>query len=399
MKKSVVFFLFAILEIASVAQNKGIRFENEPVNFDKILEKAKKENKIVFADCYTSWCGPCKWMAKNVFTNDTVGDFFNSNFICVKIDMEKGEGPEIANRYEIGCYPTFLFLDSDRNVIYRISGSCSVEEFFEMAKKAISQEKPYYILKKEYEKDSISREELVSYMKLRQASCLGVEEEVKKYFENFKSDPNHASLDWSVIKEFGIDINSPTFKFLVSNKEIFYSVYTEDSVNQVIGDLYSKAMRKCIYVKNIDTAGYINLRSELVNLNIGTSNIVAELDLGFYQRIGNWKKYANAAVLYIDRYLSKDDKEYMMLNEISWVFYEHIDAGIYLDLAIGWAKRSVELQKNVYNTDTYASLLFKRHKYEEALKVAEEAVQLQKEAGQKPPVTEELLNKIKIAIK
>jgi uncharacterized protein YyaL (SSP411 family) len=58
--------------------------------------KAKKENKLIFVDAYASWCGPCKLMVKNIFPLKTVGDYYNSHFINAKIDMEKGEGIELA---------------------------------------------------------------------------------------------------------------------------------------------------------------------------------------------------------------------------------------------------------------------------------------------------------------
>ena len=48
---------------------------------------------MIFLDAYASWCGPCKMLQKNVFTKKAVGDFYNSKFINVKMDMEKGEGP------------------------------------------------------------------------------------------------------------------------------------------------------------------------------------------------------------------------------------------------------------------------------------------------------------------
>ncbi|MFA6524206.1 MAG: thioredoxin family protein [Candidatus Paceibacterota bacterium] len=407
MKKLVVFFLFAILGIETVFAQKGISFENggdkalveiykEP-NLEKILEKAKKENKIVFIDCYTSWCAPCKQMSKNVFTNDTIGDFFNSHFVCIKMDMEKGEGKVFAKKYEIGCYPTFLFLDGNGNVIYRISSSYSVQEFFEIGKKVLLQEKPYYILENEYKKDSLSRQDFISYMKLRKTSCLEVDSEVQKYFTIFSSDSENARLDWSVIRDFGLDINSPTFKFLVSNKEIFYQVYTKDSVNNVIENLYKNEFDKCFYPK-FDSLNYLSLKAELLSSDfVFSQKLITTTDLNFFSITKDWKKYANVTVTYVDNYLKKDD--YLTLNELAWVFYKHIDAVIYLDMAIDWAKCSVELHKETYNMDTYACLLFKTKKYEEALKVAEEAVQFQKEAGQNPPDTEKLLNEIKKAMK
>jgi thiol-disulfide isomerase/thioredoxin len=84
--------------------------------FASILAKAKTEKKLVFMDAYASWCGPCKLMEKNVFTDKNVADFYNKNFINVRIDMEKGEGKELAMKYGVRSYPTFLFLNAEGEI-------------------------------------------------------------------------------------------------------------------------------------------------------------------------------------------------------------------------------------------------------------------------------------------
>ncbi|MEY3443377.1 MAG: hypothetical protein RLZZ519_1658 [Bacteroidota bacterium] len=89
-----------------------IQFEQSA--FTEVLAKAKSENKLVFLDAYTSWCGPCKWMAKNAFTDPETAAFFNTNFVNVTVDMEKGEGVDIAKQYGVTAYPTLLFLDGQR---------------------------------------------------------------------------------------------------------------------------------------------------------------------------------------------------------------------------------------------------------------------------------------------
>nr|MBA3971052.1 hypothetical protein [Bacteroidota bacterium] len=66
MKKHFLFFATIFLINISYAQNRSIEFEHG--TFSELLAKAKKENKMIYIDCYTVWCGPCKWMAKNVFT-------------------------------------------------------------------------------------------------------------------------------------------------------------------------------------------------------------------------------------------------------------------------------------------------------------------------------------------
>ena len=76
----------------------------------------------MFIDFYTSWCGPCKMMMKNVFPLKEVGDYLNARFVCVKIDAEKGEGPELAKRYKVKAYPTFVAIDPDEEVLMTKEG-------------------------------------------------------------------------------------------------------------------------------------------------------------------------------------------------------------------------------------------------------------------------------------
>ena len=104
--------------------------------------KAKKEKKLIFIDCYTSWCGPCKSMAKKTFVNKEVGEYFNANFICVKMDMEKDEGPDVATRYSVEAYPTYLFLDYKGEVKHRDLGFIDAERFIQLGKTAAAKLQP-----------------------------------------------------------------------------------------------------------------------------------------------------------------------------------------------------------------------------------------------------------------
>ncbi|KKX50276.1 thioredoxin domain-containing protein [Sphingobacterium sp. IITKGP-BTPF85] len=65
MKKILLFLL--ILPFAVIGQEKGITFEHG-LNWSQIKEKAKKENKFIFVDLFTTWCGPCKYMSASVFS-------------------------------------------------------------------------------------------------------------------------------------------------------------------------------------------------------------------------------------------------------------------------------------------------------------------------------------------
>lgn len=109
--------------IHRLEQTDGILFAN--ISFAEALTKAKAENKLIFMDCYTTWCGPCKKMANEVFTLPEVGRVFNAKFINLKVDMEKGEGVELAKRFKVSAYPTLLLIDSEGNVVKQIVGARS----------------------------------------------------------------------------------------------------------------------------------------------------------------------------------------------------------------------------------------------------------------------------------
>jgi thiol:disulfide interchange protein len=113
--------------------NKGIQFFKGP--WKEAVAKAKAENKYIFLDAYASWCGPCKTMDEQVYTNAKVGSYFNNRFISIKIDMEKGEGPELGKRLpSIDGYLSLLFFGPDGHLAKTILGSRSVNELLAEAK-------------------------------------------------------------------------------------------------------------------------------------------------------------------------------------------------------------------------------------------------------------------------
>ena len=139
MKKTTSIIIAILISFSLLAQeSKGVFFESGTLS--DALQKAKKNKKsrnLVFLDCYTTWCGPCKYMTNNVFTIENVGNYFNENFVNIKIDMEKGEGIELAKKYQIKAYPTFLILDSDGNEINRVVGGGEADQFIEKVKRAM----------------------------------------------------------------------------------------------------------------------------------------------------------------------------------------------------------------------------------------------------------------------
>ena len=131
-------FLLAFAGLCTVAcaqtTDKGVRFQETSMR--NLMEQSAKEGKSIFVDVYATWCGPCKYMANNVFTTEKAGDFFNAEFINAKFDAENGEGRDVARKYRVTAYPTFLILDSSGNEIGRIVGGDEIDGFIQKVKNA-----------------------------------------------------------------------------------------------------------------------------------------------------------------------------------------------------------------------------------------------------------------------
>ncbi|MBW6481636.1 MAG: thioredoxin family protein [Vicingaceae bacterium] len=110
----------------------GIQFKK--TNWNEVLSMAKKENKLIFMDIYATWCGPCKRLKANTFSDAEVGNLYNQKFINVAFDGEKGEGVELARKYGVRSYPTLLFLDGNGNIVKRTVGYHNAKEFIELGK-------------------------------------------------------------------------------------------------------------------------------------------------------------------------------------------------------------------------------------------------------------------------
>lgn len=117
--------------------------KNTLVNFIKtdklmaIVNKAKKEKKVVFLDFYATWCAPCRLMDQSVFSDGDVADYMNTNCVNMKIDAEKGDGVALKIQFNVNTYPTYIFIDGNTDEVFRKEGSLSIEDFKKFMKNGV----------------------------------------------------------------------------------------------------------------------------------------------------------------------------------------------------------------------------------------------------------------------
>lgn len=157
-----LFLILFALTAAFGVQAQGIEFRK--VSLQEALAAAGKENKLVFVDCYTQWCGPCKQMEAQVFPDPEAGAFMNPRFVSVQIDMEHGEGTSVGAKYKVNSYPTFLILAPDGSEINRSVGSAPTRQFIANMERLSVPENSPEALAAEYAKGGMSNSRLFAYI-------------------------------------------------------------------------------------------------------------------------------------------------------------------------------------------------------------------------------------------
>ncbi len=253
--------------LQKLVQQEGIHFEK--ITFKQALAKAKKENKLIFLDAYTTWCGPCKMMANQVFVLKEVGDVFNKHFINLKIDMEKGEGRELARQFHIAAYPTFLLIDSDGEIVHKAVGGMGKEDFISTMLRGKDENRSYRGVKMKYPIAKFDKSFMVDYC----LTLASAGESIHSTDDNFmrfsdsdatevlsklsiveRTQPSawelfnrylNQGLENPIIAEFVNNI--PTYKKKVAPKEvelklkkIFYSVFASQLGSPISSDEWKK---------------------------------------------------------------------------------------------------------------------------------------------------------------
>ncbi len=391
MKKLIAFAI--ILSVLTNLSAQGISFEKEGTAWADILKKAKTENKIVFVDAYTSWCGPCKVMAKNIFPLPEVGDVFNAKFVNAKIDMENGEGPEIAKQYNVQAYPTYIFVNGDGELVHRALGSMPAPKFIAVGEAAADPERQFFSLKKKYE----AGEKSADFLKKFAYSCQDAQETAlmskaaDAYLATQKDWMTGENIEF--ILKFTTSMESPTFGYLLKNQAAFNKIKGEKVVTEQIEQIatnglanasFNRAKREFDFAKARE-AGSKYLSSEM------SDKIISSLTLAQYQMKGEIQPMLTHAIAHFDKYPSKNAQE---LNQYAWSFYEQSTDKAQLAKALEWSLKSIEIEDNFAFNDTAASLYFKLTNKAKAKEYAEKAIKLAKASGEDAAETEALMKKI-----
>ncbi len=375
------------------ASDKGIQFFKG--SWKEALKKAEEVGKPIFVDAYTSWCGPCKKMSKQVFPNSKVGTFFNKHYVNYKIDVEKAEdGPAFRAEYGIKAFPTLLFINSSGKVLHSVKGFRDPNKFLLEGRKGLADKDKLAKLEEKYNKGERSADFLREY--ITSLWINGKKGSYQKIANDYLGKMDNNSLketeNVDLIYNLSDDIHGKAFQLMLANKTAFVEKFGKKEIELKIVRAAFESVKKAVKDKNrtqFDKAAKIIQQASEDPED--AEELIWRANMQYYQGTRDWTNYAKAAVDYLDEYEIEDAG---LLNNIAWDFYKHVDDKELLAKAQLWAEESIAVKSSYHNNDTYAALLYKLGKRDAAILAAEKAILIAKETRKDYKSTQELLDKM-----
>jgi thiol-disulfide isomerase/thioredoxin len=362
--------VFTLMSYSAGILAQGIEFEHDKT-FAELLVRAKKEDKIIFMDCYTTWCGPCKRLSADVFPQAEVGAYFNPNFINYKMDMEKGEGPEIAAEFGVRAYPTMLFIDGNKKVVNRVVGLVDPATLIAGGKTARNQ-LPGMLksMKEKYKAGNREPAFLLEYLNALNDDGVQDDSLFKEYLtgataEDLKQEKNNKTI-------FNItnSITSPGLAYILKNKDAYMKLMGDKAVDTKINGIAEKASNEALK-KNNKELFEAAVRLLQTNKTPASEEKVVKLSMDYASRKNDWVAYDKYASDYIKKFGETNAE---ILNDVSWNYYLNVADQKLLTKASKWAYKAVNLKNNTTNNVTYAYLLYKLGNTKEAIKACDYAI-------------------------
>lgn len=370
----------------------GQNISFQEISFKELLVKAKKENKLVFIDAYASWCGPCKLMEKNIFTKKSVSDYYNSNFVNAHFDMEKGEGRELAAKFGVRSYPTYLFVNGKGDLVHQDVGYMGEEQFLDLGKTANSPSNKKNSLQERFEKGEKDPDFLINFMKLNASSNYELAKKAsERYFANKKATDELSKDEIGLLLYFVKSDEDINFKLLENRKLEILKYLPEQNYNEFVAQMkLGKIIDKTINSpsKIIDSEYFLKNAIPLIGESEAIKRL-SHLKLTFYEQTSNYLEYEKAALEY---YKNPNAFDYNELLKAAWIFSDHIKkTSSSLKTATQWAEKVVMRGETSENTYILAKLYQLTGKKDLAKNFAQLSKNIAQNSGKDSALADQLL--------
>ncbi len=425
--------LFILIIFTQTLLAQGIVFDKGP--FEKVLKKAKKENKLVFLHIDSQNCGQCTEVATKGFSDPALTEKFAINFVSYRVSAVSEEGKALLARYELTNGLVSLFLQPDGSLLNLQYGSTTNGYLYlKEADKALSMRKqqPLFELDEQFAKGDRSLPFLQTYINRRRTLNMSTEDLLDTYVRQLPADSLKAMSTFLFLFEQVPTLGTHADSVMRFDNRIWNERFMTNSLEKRIAynrTLNRKSLQKAIASKNealaLRTAQY---NSGTYGNDRRSRQWAYEGNLmGYYSGVKDTTMYIRTARRFYDTYIMPIDPDsvnrverqkqmatnrpapgetQMMvqmgpspyardLNQVAWRFWQMATKPDDLEKALSWSKRSLEYSEDPSWIDTYAHLLYKLGRRDEAIKEEERALKKLKSMNASSTSFEGTLQKMK----
>ncbi len=363
--------LVLLILITCNSYGQGIEFFHG--TWKEALEEAKKEDKLIFVDTYTTWCGPCKQMAAKVFTQKAAGDYYNANFINMKLDMEKPDGRDFEVTYPVTAYPTLMFINSNGDLVKKSVGGKKLEDLIDLGKAAILGYDKSGEYAELYEGGDRSYKLMLNYVtELNKVS----KPSLKISNDYLTSNPDISTAQKAKFLLYAVvDSDSKLFTQLMDNKEEAIAQSSEKMFRDKVSEASLKTVSKAVEYDYEDLLEEAISNYEKAELG-DDKKFRQEATMYYYRLTGEYEKWADMSKKYLKKYGKKNPELYKaQVDVIKQEFGYKKESKTY---ACEICKEIVKKDDSVGNYSEYIKTLIDCKKIDKARDVTKEAIKKSK---------------------
>jgi len=379
---------------AETKATSNYKLEEIDQDFNQAIELARKSNKLIFIDFYTTWCSPCKKLDKIVFQNDSIRQILGKDYILLKYNAENDTVFHLSKKHHISSYPTAIVLNSEGYVVNRKYGFPG-EDFQSLSKNVLdfTQQTLEVDKRNEYLKGYSNTVRVSQYPQfyidfVNRTNVRPKAEDILGFFEskeNFLMEE-----DFSTLCYFADESPSTVGDILLEDMQNYIELYGKQDLLRTLYIIASGKFGTAIAENNqekYDQAIAFAIKA------LGQETADEMLPRFEIDRLKAQNKWQEVFEIYKIK-KDKGEMEEGLINHICWDIYKNCDDKAVNAKCIDWMKELTSNNPEFNYLDTYAFLLYKSGNKQETKKVAKRAIEVGKKEGNNTKKLEEMMEKL-----
>ena len=271
---------------------------------EAVQKKASDQMLMLFVDVYATWCGPCKMMDQQVYTDPAVGDFMNARFVSVRLDGECEYGMQYVAEQQLEGYPTMYIFSDKGDRVSKIVGFTPAEE---LVTSLTSTSEGYQKVKKYramHIQGTLEAEAFADYIAVvREMGNLEEADKLAGEYMEKVMEPKLSDNDIRVVA-FHMDLDDVWWSTFASDKDRLKRILGDDYL-PAMEEIYNKTLIKAVEEDRIDLISKMaNDLSPLVEIETGSWDLRSLPFIQYYY----YSERTEELIKYVDQRFESDRK-------------------------------------------------------------------------------------------